>query len=305
MSASSFIAELERYGPQVKTTGVSLADAEAYCRRLATQHYENFTVASGLLPRRLRQHFCNVYAYCRWADDLADETDDPARSLELLDWWEAELLACFAGRATHPVFVALRRTIEEFALPPEPFRDLLVAFRRDQTQTRYATMADLREYCRYSANPVGRIVLHLGRCYSEETAALSDENCTGLQLANHWQDVARDYQRDRVYLPQEDLAAFGVHEADLELSRAGDSFRELMQYEVQQAEAYFNRGQTLVSSVSRELRLPVALFVGGGRAILQQIRRQQFDVLARRPRVSRGQKLRLLAAAWWQTRGWR
>jgi squalene synthase HpnC len=284
---------------------ISTAAAEAYCRRVATQHYENFTVASWLLPKRLRQHFCNVYAYCRWADDLADETHDPARSLELLDWWEAELLDCFAGRATHPVFVALRRTMEEFELPPEPFQDLLIAFRRDQRQTRYATMADLLEYCRYSANPVGRIVLYLGRCHSEETAALSDEICTGLQLANHWQDVARDYHRGRVYLPQEDLAANGVNESDLALSEANDSFRELMKHEVQQAEACFDRGEAIMQRVSRELRLPVALFVGGGRAILQQIRGEGFDVLARRPRVGRGQKLWLLATAWWRTRGWR
>src|SRR5690348_13539818 len=140
--SASFAAELERYGPSTRVAEISTADAEAYCRRLATQHYENFTVASWLLPQRLRQHFCNVYAYCRWADDLADETHDPAHSLELLDWWEAELHDCFAGRATHPVFVALRRTIEEFELTPKPFQDLLVAFRRDQRQTRYATMAD-------------------------------------------------------------------------------------------------------------------------------------------------------------------
>jgi squalene synthase HpnC len=302
---TSLAAELERYGPEARLAEFSLAGAQAYCRRLAISHYENFTVASWLLPSWLRQHFCNVYAYCRWADDLADETGDPARSLALLNWWETELRNCFAGRATHPVFVALRGTIAEFGLPPEPFHDLLVAFRRDQTHTRYATYDELLDYCRYSANPVGRIVLHLGRCHNDATARDADAICTGLQLANHWQDVARDYARGRVYLPEQDLAAFGVREEDLGATAASDGFKRLLRHEVERAEALLDNGARLVKQVSPDLRLAVALFVRGGQAILRQIRLADFDVLARRPQVSRSVKLRLLVSAWWATRGGR
>ena len=177
------------------------------------RHYENFTVASRLLPRRLRQHVCNIYAYCRWADDLADEIGDPQRSLALLDWWETQLRDCYDGRAAHPVFIALSETIRKFDIPAEPFLDLLVAFRQDQRVTRYETIDQVLEYCRCSANPVGRLVLYLGRCHTPERARLSDSICTGLQLANFCQDVARDWDRGRIYLPQADCRRFGYDEA--------------------------------------------------------------------------------------------
>ena len=176
-----FSDDLARYGPGTKFPPLSPAESRRYCRRLARRHYENFAVLSLFLPRRLRQHVANVYAYCRWADDLADEIGDLQRSLELLDWWEAQIGDCYQGRAAHPVFTALSETIQKFHIPAEPFRDLLVAFRQDQRQTRYETAEDLLEYCRHSANPVGRLVLSLGECRDAEMDRLSDAICSGLQ----------------------------------------------------------------------------------------------------------------------------
>lgn len=287
----------------------ALAEARAYCRRLARTHYENFQVASCLLPRRLRQHFYNLYAYCRCADDLADESPDanatsvaelPAvRRLRWLDAWEEELDACFAGRASHPVFVALTETIREYQMPREPFADLLLAFRQDQHHRRYATFDDLLGYCRYSANPVGRLVLYLGRCHNSENAALSDSICTGLQLANCWQDVAQDYRRGRIYLPVEDCERFGYQETMLERHERNAPFCELLAFQVSRAEEYLAAGWPLVDRVPRILRLDVSLFIRGGCAILQAIRRANYDVWTRRPTLSRTQKTRLFLAACW------
>lgn len=298
MPASTFQQQLAAYGPAVEPAVPTQAEAEAYCRRLAQTHYENFSVASWFVPRNLRQHFYNLYAYCRWADDLADEAASADESLRLLAWWEDELTRCYGGEASHPVFVALRRTIDEYAIPRDCLSDLLIAFRQDQTQTRYETFDDLLGYCRYSANPVGRLVLLLGRCASPSNLDLSDAICTGLQLANHWQDVARDWQRGRVYLPQEDLRAFGVDEALLAAMRAAPDVRRLIEFEVDRAEEILQRGAPLCDAVGPKLRRQVRLFVGGGLAILEAIRRADYDVLARRPTVSTWKKLRLLASAW-------
>lgn len=296
MAATSFLAELDTYGPDRTAAAPSLAEAREYCRRLALTHYENFTVASRLLPRELRQHFYHVYAYCRWADDLSDETNDPARSLTLLDWWEHELDECYAGRAVHPVFVALQATIAEFAIPAEPFRRLLVAFRQDQTTPRYATFDALLGYCRNSADPVGRLVLYLGRCHDDRaTGPLSDFVCTGLQLANFWQDVARDRLKGRTYVPQDDLARFGVVETDLDRRAATPEFKRLLRFEVDRAEYYLRRGLPLVELMPRALASDVWLFVHGGLRILDKIRAQDYDVLARRPKVSKFDQFRLLA----------
>ena len=295
-----FAADLELYGPREdRTKGVSPRQGRRYCRRLAKRHYENFTVASRLLPRRLRQHFCNVYAYCRWADDLADETGDPQQSLALLDWWEGQLRDCYAGRTVHPVFVALAHTIREFDIPVEPLGDLLVAFRQDQRVARYETFDQLLEYCRYSANPVGRLVLYLGRCCTPRASRLSDSICTGLQLANFWQDVARDYRRGRVYVPRVDCRRFGFQEEDFALGECNRAFRRLLAAQVELAEGCLRRGEPLVGLVPPELQLDVALFIHGGLAILDAIRRQDYDVWTSRPVVSKMSKLRILAGCWW------
>lgn len=304
MPPASFAAELELYGPCAREQKQpSRRASRRYCRRLAHRHYENFTVASLLLPRRLRRHFYHVYAYCRWADDLADETGDPGKSLALLQWWEDQLYECFKGAARHPVFVALAETVEQFAIPPDPFVDLLVAFRQDQRIARYETFDQLLGYCRYSANPVGRLVLYLGGCHTEERQRLADSITTGLQLANFWQDVARDWDRRRIYLPLADCCRFGYDESMFARREFNESFRRLLAAEVSEAEGWLRRGLPLVGMVPRELRVDVALFIQGGLAILEAIRRQGFDVWSKRPVVSRFEKLRLLAKCWWRPAG--
>ena len=301
----TFAQDLEKYGPQAPppAKAITLRQAQKYCRKLARRHYENFTVASFLLPRRLKQHFCNVYAYCRWADDLADETGDPKKSLALLGWWEMQLRDCYRRKGRdrrHPVFIALAETIERFKIPADPFVDLLVAFRQDQRVTRYETIDQLLEYCRYSANPVGRLVLYLGECFSPERARLSDSICTGLQLANFCQDVARDWERGRIYLPRADCHRFGYSEASFAKQECNDAFRRLLAAEVEQAEGFLRAGLPLVKIVPPELQLDIALFIHGGLAILQAIRRQNYDVWTKRPTVTKMEKFQLLAKCWWR-----
>jgi squalene synthase HpnC len=303
MSTATFAAELDSYGPAPLTArrAATLAEAQEYCRRLAKGHYENFTVASFLLPHELRPHFHAVYAYCRWADDLADETAGGDESLRLLDWWEDELVACYRGDARHPVFVALLHTIDQFGIPIEPLQNLLIAFRQDQYRKRYADFNELLGYCRNSANPVGRLVLYLGRAATPENFVLSDSICTGLQLANFWQDVARDYDRGRIYLPLAECQAAGYDHAMFERREFNAAFRKLLAGEVDRAESKLRLGEPLVKRVPCDLRFDVALFIGGGLAILDQIRRLDYNVWRRRPVVSKLTKLRILASAWWQT----
>ena len=275
----------------------SLADACDYCERLARAHYENFSVATWFLPKRLRQHFFNIYAYCRISDDLGDETGDPAASLQLLDEWEHELNACYAGAPRHPVFVALTGTVRQFDIPRHEFSDLLSAFRQDQTTARYQTFEDLLGYCRYSANPVGHLVLYLCGYRDPERQQLSDFTCTALQLANFWQDVSVDYSKGRIYLPLEDLRKYGVTEEDISCQRNGAAFRDLMRFEVQRAREWFDRGLPLISKVGRELAIDIELFSRGGQEILNAIERQHYAVLGNRPVISKGRKLALVARA--------
>lgn len=296
-----FAAELQKWGPGGTTPRPTLAEAQEYCRQLATTHYENFSVVSWLFPRQLHQHLCNVYAYCRWADDLADETASPAQALCLLDWWDRQLED---PEPRHPVFVALQETIREKQIPRAPFRHLLIAFRQDQNQTRYATFEELRGYCRNSADPVGRIVLHLGGSASAANETLSDSICTGLQLINFCQDVRRDFEKGRIYLPRDERAALGWTDerfaAQAESGSAvDDSFRAMLKEQVDRAEGLFRAGEPLTRSVHGDLRFPVRVFLAGGRAIAQAIRQQRYDVWSRRPVVSKWRKLMILARAWW------
>lgn len=303
MERRSLAADLALYGPgSPEPNRLSAARSRKYCRRLAARHYENFTVASRFLPRRLRQHFANVYAYSRWADDLADESGSPEEGLDLLAWWEEELRACYDGRTDHPVFVALEETIRRFEIPIDPFVDLLRAFRQDQRVSRYETDEQLLEYCRNSANPVGRLVLYLGGCHDAARAELSDWICTGLQLANFWQDVAEDWDRGRIYLPEARRRRFGYDETMFARREYNEGFRRLMEEVVGEAEGWLRRGLPLVEMVPPWMRLQVALYVHGGLAILEAIRRQRYDVWARRPTVSTLQKLRLVAGCWWRLR---
>jgi len=275
----------------------SQADAQAYCRRLASTHYENFSVATWFLPKRLRQHFYNVYAYCRISDDLGDEVGDPAASLELLDQWQTELTACYEGRPRHPVFVALADTVRRFEIPRQEFSDLLTAFRQDQTVTRYEAFSDLLGYCRYSANPVGHLVLYLCGYRDPERQRLSDYTCTALQLANFWQDVSVDYVKGRVYLPLEDLRRFGVREEQISAAQNTPAFREMMRFEVARAREWFTQGLPLPGMVNRELAIDIELFSRGGMEILNAIERQDYAVLGNRPAISKPRKLALVARA--------
>ena len=275
----------------------SVQEARDYCRRLARSHYENFSVATWFLPARLRQDFFNVYAYCRISDDLGDEVGDTSASLRLLDEWEGELNACYSGHPRHPVFVALAETVQQFQIPRQEFADLLTAFRQDQAVTRYETFRDLLGYCRYSANPVGHLVLYLGGYRDQERQQLSDYTCTALQLANFWQDVSADYLKNRIYLPLEDLRRFGVSEAELRDGDNSPAFREMMRFEVQRAREWFTQGLALPGKINRDLAIDIELFSRGGLEILNAIERQDYAVLGRRPAISKTRKLALVARA--------
>ena len=275
----------------------SEAEAREYCRRLARSHYENFSVASWFLPERLRQHFLNVYAYCRISDDLGDEVGDTVRSLQLLDEWETELNACYDGHPRHPVFVALAETVRKFEIPKHEFADLLTAFRQDQSITRYETFNDLLGYCKFSANPVGHLVLYLCGYRDSDRQQLSDCTCTALQLANFWQDVSADFAKGRIYLPLEDLRRFGVNEQTIRDRENTSAFRAMIKFEVERAGEWFRQGLPLSAKVNRELAIDIELFSRGGQEILKAVERQNYAVLGRRPAISKTRKLALIARA--------
>ena len=275
----------------------TLEEARAYCQHLAETHYENFHVATWFLPKALRPHFHAIYAYCRISDDLGDEVGSTAEALALLELWGEELDACYAGQARLPVFVALAETIRECAIPKEPFADLLTAFRQDQTVTRYATMDDVLQYCRYSANPVGRLVLYVCGEADEENFQLSDATCTALQLANFWQDVREDYARGRVYVPQKDMEFFHVSDTIIAEGIVTPEFRALMHCEVNYARDLFERGLPLIGMVNRDLALDLDLFSRGGIEILRAIEQRDYDVLSARPAISKATKATLALRA--------
>jgi squalene synthase HpnC len=298
--APTFATELAQFGPGSAGQVTDLRTAERYCSKLAREHYENFTVASLLLPWALRPHFHAIYAYCRWADDLGDETGGGAKALELLAWWREQLLSCYNGRPEHPVMVALARTIREFNIPPDPFLDLIHAFEQDQAVEEYETFEDLLNYCKYSANPVGRLVLYVCSAFTPEHAALSDQVCTGLQLANFWQDVSRDLDIGRVYLPAADRVHFGYSDTDLRARQFNSAFEELMRFQVQRTRKFFERGSPLVERVPGIVRIDIELFIRGGQAILRKIERQGYNVWRQRPVLTRWDKVSLLARALWR-----
>ncbi len=279
--------------------GCSAAEAQDYTRWLATHHYENFHVVSWLLPRHLHHHFYNVYAYCRWSDDLGDEIPDYARALELLDAWEEDLSAIYqpGGGPRHPVLIALGETIRAKDIPIKPFRDLLRAFRQDQRVHRYSTWDDVLDYCVYSANPVGRLVLYLCGYRDEERQRLSDYTCTALQLANFWQDVSRDLEKGRIYIPLEELAGHGLTEAEIVARRFDERYAELMKSLIARTRGLFAAGLPLARQVDGGLRVDIELFSRGGMAILDAIEAAGYDTLHRRPALTKWTKLRLLGLA--------
>lgn len=271
------------------------AVAALWCQRYARQHYENFSVVTRFLPRPLHSPMYTVYSYCRFTDDLGDEAEGDR--LALLDEWAAELGRSFEGAASHPIMVALAEVRKSYPLRRSPFERLIEANRHDQRQTRYETFQELLEYCDYSANPVGEMVLGLFGYDDDQRIALSNATCTALQLANHWQDVARDYEAGRLYLPLEDLRRFGVSEGQIPAKQADDAFRSLMRFEIDRAEALFRQGAPLIDQVDRDLRLDLRLFTAGGQAVLRAIEGQNYDVLTRRPTISGRRKAWMLMNA--------
>jgi squalene synthase HpnC len=279
---------------RVPANDCSPAAAQDYTRWLATHHYENFNVASWLLPKDLHQHFYNLYAYCRWADDLGDEVPQKERALELLDWWERELDACYDGRPSHPVFVALGETILAKNIPKQPFVDLLRAFRQDQNVKRYPTWDSMIGYCVYSANPVGRLVLYLCGYRDEARQAMSDATCTALQLANFWQDVERDLEKGRIYIPLEAAALHGLTEEDIVDRHFDQRYVNLMKDLIARTRVLFAQGAPLAKMVSGRLSVDLEMFSRGGVAVLDAIEAMGYDTLHQRPAISKAKQVRLL-----------
>ncbi|MHC5003932.1 MAG: squalene synthase HpnC [Planctomycetota bacterium] len=311
---STVIEQLQTYGPE-RCERLNVPEARAWARRLVRGRYENFSVLSSLVPRRLRDDFAAVYAFCRWADDLGDETGDPERSLELLAWWRQELLACFEGEPRHPVFVALRPTIVEHDLPPEPFDELIRAFEQDQTLTRYETWADLIDYCSRSANPVGRLVLMMcGEPRNDALFGPSDHICTALQLTNHWQDVRRDIlERDRIYLPRELIEIDRFEERLLASARQGWAVdhtflaesRDLIRACCERTWPLYESGQALLDRIGPVSRAVVWLLASGGQRVLRLIELWNYETVLHRPMLGPLTKLQLVATARWKARAWR
>jgi squalene synthase HpnC len=282
-------------------TTYTQAEAEQYTRWLATHHYENFHVVSFLLPKKLHQDFYNVYSFCRWADDLGDEIGDTAESLRLLGWWRGELEAMYRGQVQHPVFVALEGTARKYQLPQQLFADLISAFEHDQRVTRYANWDEVFEYCRCSANPVGRLVLRLCGYSDDQRDRLSDATCTALQLANFWQDVTVDLEKDRVYLPQDLFARHGYTLDELRAGTFNAAFQNVMRDAVDVARKLFIQGLPLVKTVDKRLAFDLELFSRGGMRVLEKIEQQNYNVLAERPAISKFERVQLLVGSLWNT----
>jgi squalene synthase HpnC len=292
----AFLEDLLRFGPGV-TYRVSRDEAVEYCANLTATHYENFSVVTWLTPREHRLAFRSIYAFCRWSDDLGDEVGDPARSLALLDWWRGELRSLYQGETRHPVMIALGETVMRYGIPVDPFEALITAFEQDQSISEYQTYEQLLDYCSRSANPVGHLVLYVARAFTPENAQLADATCTALQLANFWQDVARDLAIGRIYLPRVDRERFHYPEGDLRALRFTPQFAELMKFQVERTRALFGGGKELLGRIPLELAVDIDLFSRGGLAILDRIEAQGFDVLSSRPALSRRTKLALLLGA--------
>jgi squalene synthase HpnC len=295
-SNSTWIAhDWQRFGADaIGQNPYSVQEASHYCKKLAESHYENFSVASWLLPKSLRRHFQHVYAYCRWSDDLADQSPDPKEALRRLDWWQSELNDCFLGKAKHPVMIALTETIREYQLQQKPFDDLLSAFRQDQSITRYDSDSQLIDYCQRSANPVGRILLSLAKVGEAECLAWSDDICTGLQLANFCQDVSRDAEIARIYLPKERWNQYQIDEAMILKRVATPALKKTILKWCSDIARYFERGWPLADRVPSWLGRDVRLFASAGLKVLEEIGAIHGDVWTKRPEVGKWSKFSLL-----------
>jgi squalene synthase HpnC len=302
---------LDVYGPERCDT-LSVEQARRWCRRLARRRYENFSVLSGLVPGPLRDDYAALYAFCRWADDLGDEVGDRDRSRELLAWWRRELEQCFAGEPRHPVFIALAPTIERHRLPIKPFDDLIQAFEQDQTVTRFDTWDQVIDYCRCSADPVGRLVLMIGgEPRRDDLFECSDAICTALQLTNHWQDVRRDIlERDRIYIPREMIAIDRFEERLVTTARQGfapdreffGESRLMVKACVDRTWPLYEKGEGLLAKLSPRTRPFVWLFLAGGTRVLRAIEAWNCETVLYRPRLSKATKMALVARAWLASR---
>jgi phytoene synthase len=268
---------------------------------LARSHYENFPVGSLLVPKRLRNHFYSIYSFARVADDFADEDYDKGYSeqdrLDLLFQWRESLKQCVEGRASHPVFIALGETIKEFYLPVTLFEDLLSAFMQDVVTRRYQSFDQLKDYCRRSANPVGRLLLLLFGHRIEKLAEWSDSISTALQLANHWQDVSIDLDKDRIYIPADDLSHFDLSEEDIKQRRLDERFRRLMKFEVERARSLLEEGKPLCAALKGRPGFELRAIWSAGERILDRIEKNRYDVFCGRPVITRADKLRIILKA--------
>ena len=283
------------YHIPVQPQGAAWTVTEAYtfCRTLTLSHYENFPVGSLLVPRSLRRHVHAIYAFARIADDFADEPCYEGQRLERLEDWDAQLQEAYQGRAYHPVFLALAQTVNELDLPLALFRDLLTAFKMDVTVKRYETFDDVLGYCRYSANPVGRLILCLFDHRDPQLFAYSDCICTALQLANFWQDVAIDLKKNRIYIPRADQAECGYSELELFHHVYDARFQRLMHRQVQRTWALFEEGFPLVEHVPFPLSAELRFTWLGGVTILARTRQSVYRVFDRRPQLTKMDFLRL------------
>lgn len=276
----------------------SAEQAFHYCQRLTSEHYENFPVASFFIPSDKRRYVYAIYAFARTADDYADEPGlTPAERMEYLNAWDEQLTECYLGKAQHPIFVALRETVDRFEIPQELFQHLLQAFRSDVTTHRYETFDDLLEYCSCSANPVGRLILLLFNYRSEETMSYADSICTALQLTNFWQDVSIDLQKNRIYIPLEDLREFGCTEEDLFAHNASRGFKDLVTFEIERTAGLFREGEPLLAHVGNDLAFEMKLTWHGGMKILEKIEKNKFDVFKKRPTLNAFDKARLMVSS--------
>lgn len=285
-------------GTQITERDWTIDSAYRYCASIARSHYENFPVGSALVPKALRKHFYSVYAFARTADDFADESHEAQLSIEqrlaLIAEWREMLRDSFAGRASHPVFIALAETSKRFEMPINLFEDLLSAFSQDVITERYETRDQLLDYCRRSANPVGRLILILFGYKDEQFFAWSDNICTALQLANHWQDVNIDLDKDRIYIPLEDLERFNLTAELLKERKATKDFQRLMQFEIEKARELFLQGRPLCVRVKGRLGLELRAIWSGGWRVLRRIEENDCDVFTRRPVITSGDKFRIL-----------
>lgn len=277
-------------------------ESQAYCTLIARSHYENFIIANKFTPPEIRQHIENIYGFCRYGDDLGDESPfDCQGRIKLLDAWEGDLAEAakdnWNGNPKHPILKAIQITNKKFNIPHEPYWKLIQAFKMDQTKTRYSNWEELKQYCEYSADPVGHLFLYVYGHDDENLRRISNSTCTALQLANHWQDIARDWEQERSYLPQTTLDKHGVTWEQYAKCTATDSWRLMLAEEVERAQSLFDEGKALWDMVDPHLAVDLMMFTKGGEAILQSIRKQRYDTWKKRPKVSKIKQMILFLKA--------